>query len=356
MAACAVVIALAGLVILTDGDPVNGLRQAGLQIFLTRRTDDLTAPYGNSTDPVRFEVPPGTTPPQIAQQLANAGLIGDPSLFVNYTVANGIDNQLEAGTYFLSSSMPLVEIAGRLTDSNSSQLAFRILEGWRKEEIAAAIDQNGLFGFDGAAFLSVVRDGDAIPPEFASYAAIPTGATLEGFLYPDTYLLPPNITPQGLRDVLLDQFRAEVTPALAQQAAAQGLTLYDVVILASISEREAVHASEHPQIISVYRNRLEIGMKLDADPTVQYALGNSRGSWWAQITRSDYIGVESPYNTYLYTGLPPGPIANPGIAAITAAINPADTDYLFFRAFCDDSGYHEFALTYEQHLRNGCTE
>jgi UPF0755 protein len=174
-------------------------------------------------------------------------------------------------------------------------------------------------------------------------------------LYPDTYILPPEVTPTGLRDILLDTFRQRVTLDLIAEAARQNLTVYDVVILASISEREAVHASEHPQILSVYRNRLNIGMKLDADPTIQYALDNTRGSWWGQITRADYQGVNSPYNTYLQPGLPPGPISNPGIDAIRAAITPAETNYLFFRADCGGSGYHEFAVTYEEHLRNGCT-
>jgi UPF0755 protein len=111
---------------------------------------------------------------------------------------------------------------------------------------------------------------------------------------------------------------------------------------------------EHTLITSVYRNRLDIGMKLDADPTVQYALQGARGRWWPNISPSDYTGVESPYNTYLNFELPPGPIANPSLSAIRAAIYPAESSYIYFRARCDGSNYHRFATTYDEHLANGC--
>lgn len=341
--------------ILTGGDPLTTIRTTLVQYTLSLRSDELNKPAGNSDQVVRFEVAPGTTTGQIANNLQESGLITDVDLFIDFTVANGIDSQLEAGTYFLSNNKTIPEIAYLLTDSNSSQLPFRILEGWRLEEIAAAIERNHLFGFGGDDFLAVVQTGSPIPSDFAAYAGVPEGASLEGFLYPDTYLLPPNITPTGLRDTLLNTFRERVTEQMIRDAQTQGFTLYEVVTLASISEREAVHSEEHPLILSVYRNRLAIGMKLDADPTVQYALNNTRGSWWASITRNDYTGVNSPYNTYLYNGLPPGPIANPNLSSITAAIYPQETAYMYFRAACDDSGYHEFAVTYEEHLSNGCT-
>lgn len=349
-----VIATIAAIFIVTGESPANAVRDVFLQYTLNQRSSELYAPFGDG-DTIRFTVQPGTSTSQIGQNLYNARLISDATLFINYTIANDLDAQLEAGTYFLSSRMAIPEIAERLTDSNSSQLAFRILEGWRKEEIAAAIDQNGLFAFTGADFLAVVGAGATIPRDFAAYASIPAGASLEGFLYPDTYLLPPDITPEGLRDILLNTFRERVTVDMVNTALAQGLDLYEVVTLASISEREAVHAEEHPMILSVYRNRLNIGMKLDADPTIQYALNGTRGDWWPSITRDDYSNINSTYNTYLYNGLPPSPISNPGIASIEATIYPAVTDYLYFRAFCDNSGYHEFASTYEEHLANGCT-
>jgi UPF0755 protein len=316
--------------------------------------DALNTPAGDGQQPFRFDVDPGMSTGQIADKLYRAGLIRDASLFVNYTIAAGIDGELEAGTYFLTNSLSIPEIALLLTDSNSSQIPFRILEGWRMEEIAAAIDSSGVFGFTGDDFLAAARNTASVPVAFVDAVDLPLNASLEGFLFPDTYILPPGISAVELRDLLLENFQEQVTAQMVRDAREQDLTLYEVVTLASIAEREAVHDEEFPLITSVYRNRLDADMNLAADPTVQYALNGTRGRWWANITRADYTGVISPYNTYLHNGLPPGPIANPGIAAIQAAVYPIETEFLFFRAVCDRSGYHEFAETYEEHLQNGC--
>ena len=198
-------------------------------------------------------------------------------------------------------------IAVALTDSSSSQFPFRILEGWRMEEVAAIIDTNPYFGFSGADFLQVVRAGAQVDPTFAAFVGLPVGASLEGYLFPNTYQLPAQITPVMLRDTLLQEFLDNIGTDIPSSASAQGLTIHQIVTLASIIQREAVHADEHPMIASVYRNRMAIGMKLDADPTGQYAIGFKDGSWWPPITQADYSGVISPYNTYLGAGLPPGP-------------------------------------------------
>jgi UPF0755 protein len=174
-------------------------------------------------------------------------------------------------------------------------------------------------------------------------------------LFPDTYVLPPNITALELRDTILENFETQVGRQFATDAQTQGFTLRDIVTLASIAEREAVHNDEHPMIAGVYRNRLNIGMNMDADPTVQYGLQGQRdNNWWPQITQDDYRSVISPYNTYINNGLPPGPISNPGLSAIRAALNPASSDYLYFRARCDGSNYHVFAMTFDEHVGNGC--
>lgn len=351
---CGLASLMAGVFIVTGQDPLTAAERAYLRFTLSRQQDVLLAPAGRDEQSIRFVVEPGTPTRQIATNLLNEGLITDADLFVTYTVVERIDNQLEAGTYFLSNTFNIPEIAYRLTDSNSSQIVFRILEGWRKEEIAAAIDQNGLFAFTGSEFMNLVDDGAPVPPDFAIETGFPVGNSLEGFLFPDTYQLPPDITALELRDLLLTTFSERITPEMAQDAALQGYTLYEIVTLASIAEREAVHDIEHALITSVYRNRLEQGIRLDADPTIQYALDDTRGRWWSNITRADYRGVISPYNTYLNDGLPPTPISNPGISAIRAAIYPIETDFIFFRAACDNSGYHEFAHTYDEHLANGC--
>jgi uncharacterized YceG family protein len=245
-----------------------------------------------------------------------------------------------------------VEVVEDLGNSPSSdnQFSFRILEGWRIEEIAQAIDANPQFGFSGADFLAVVGVGAPQDPSFVQFVGLPAGASLEGFLFPNTYQLSADVTAEMLRDVLIQEFQTQISTQLVQEANAQGWSLFEVVSLASIVQREAVHPDEYPLIASVYRNRLNIGMKLDADPTVQYALGLQNGTWWSPITQDDHARVVSPYNTYLYGGLPPAPIASPGLSAIEAVIRPQQTDYFYLRLRPDGSGYHSFYSDYESFM------
>jgi UPF0755 protein len=348
------VICVGGLLIVSGGQPVDFLQKAVVQLRLAGRQEDLTRSVSSDTTPIRFTIDAGDTPRIIAAKLVADQLIVDGDLFVDYVRVSELDRELEAGVYFLTRTQTIPEIAISLTDSRSSQFPFRILEGWRLEEIADIIDQNPYFGFSGADFMRVAGPGAAQNSSFSAFVGLPAGASLEGFLYPDTYQLPATVTPEMLRDILLDQFIAEVGTQLRADAEREGLTLYEAVTLGSIIQREAVRADEHPRIASVYRNRLRDGMKLDADPTVQYGIGYENGTWWPQITQADYTQAVSPYNTYLNFGLPPGPIASPGITAIEAAIHPEQTPYFYFRARCDGSGYHNFAVTFEEHLANGC--
>lgn len=352
---CSGVVCVAALFVLTEGEPVDAIQTALIRLELNNREDDLNRPMAADDSPIRFTINSGDTPRLIAANLVNAGLIGDADLFVDYVRVNDIDARLQAGTYFLNRTQNIRQVALAFTDPASTQFAFRILEGWRLEEIAEVIDSSPYFGFDGADFVAVVGAGAQQDPAFADYIGLPPGASLEGFLFPETYRLPADITPTMLRDILTAQFTEEVEAYnLAQAASAQGWTLYEAVTLASIIQREAVRADEHPRISSVYRNRLDVGMRLEADPTVQYGIGFQNDSWWPQITQADYSAAVSPYNTYLVEGLPPGPIASPGISAIRAAVEPEQTPFYFFRAACDGSGYHNFAVTFEEHLANAC--
>lgn len=324
-----------------------------LKLWLTRYDAALTTPAGTDDTPIVFTVEPGDNAAIVGIRLAQEGLISDSAVFRNYVRYAALDNQLEAGTYFLAVTQAIPEIALTLTDSSKASVTVRILEGWRREQIAQAIDANPLLQFSGADFLAVTAPGTVIPLEFTTYTGLPSGASLEGFLYPDTYALPPAATAADFRDILLSTFQERVTPTLKASAEQVGLTLHQAVTLASIVEREAVQQDEQPMIARVYLNRLAIGMTLDADPTVQYGIGLRDGAWWPSITQADYRTAISPYNTYLNPGLPPGPIANPSLPAIQAVIAPAASDFLYFRAACDGSGYHVFALTFEEHLANG---
>jgi UPF0755 protein len=328
---------------------LNPLEALYLDVYLGLRAADLEARMADTAEPMRFEVEPGSTAGDIADQLVRRGLVADAGLFRNYVRYAGLDAQLEAGRFELSASMTIPEIAQALTEALSPDVTVQVIEGWRVEQIGAAIDAAGL-DFGGADFIDLIQRGGP-PPEFAylQTAGLLPGASLEGFLFPDTYRVAPDATAADLRDQMLATFEARVSPTLRDAIAAQRFTLYEMVALASIVEREAVLPEERPLIARVYRNRLEQGMTLDADPTVQYAKSASTpGEWWPALTRADYTDVVSPYNTYLNPGLPPGPIANPSLASIEAVVYPAEADYLYFRA-CDATGRHVFSLTFEAH-------
>jgi UPF0755 protein len=354
MAVFVLVIGAGFLFIVSGGNPVGFVRDSLIRFELAGRQDELESPMGVDATPIRFTINSGEAPVVVARNLADLSLISDAGLFVDYVRVNGLDVQLEAGTYFLNQTQTIPDIALALTDSRASQITFRVPEGSRIEEVADLIDGNGLFAFSGDDFLQVVSAEAVIPASFQQAMQIPAGMSLEGYLLPDTYILPPTIDALGLRDTLLEAFVDTVGQQMLVDASVQGLTMHQAVTFASIIEREAVWEDEHPLISSVYRNRYDIGMRLEADPTVQYALNGARGSWWPRITQADYRNVVSPYNTYVSDGLPPHPIANPGISAIRAAVYPAESDYYFFRARCDGSNYHNFATTYDEHLANGC--
>jgi len=170
---------------------------------------------------------------------------------------------------------------------------------------------------------------------------------LEGYLFPDTYVVTRSTPAQQIVDRMVAQFRKNFTPEMAEKARALGLTPRQAVTLASIVQKESGLSREGPAIASVYLNRLKRGMRLQADPTVIYALKRN-GAWKGTLYRSDY-GYESPYNTYVHDGLPPGPICSPGVNALKAAVAPARTEYLYFVA--DETGGHAFSRSFEEHLR-----
>lgn len=331
--------------------------------YLEANRARLDQPAGTDSRPTQFVVQPGQTARAIAENLANAGLITDARLFEAYVRANGVASSLQAGAYQLSPSMTIPEIAQVLQRALAPEIVVRVGEGWRLEQTADYLAQQT--PLDGADYRRRAETGDLSGLDVSKYDFLqlrPAGATLEGFLYPDTYRLPAEgATALDLLGRQLDKFAEQVMPAW-QDAQARGtmratppLTLHQVLTLASIVEREAVVDDERPVIAGVYLNRLARNMKLQADPTVQYALGYQpdTGRWWkTPMSLDEYGQVDSPYNTYLHTGLPPGPIANPSLKSIRAVLAPAAHDYLFFVAEPGGTGRHVFARTYEEHLQN----
>jgi UPF0755 protein len=334
-----------------------------LQSYLSANEEELAKPASFDNTPVRFVVEPGTPARNIGQNLQTAGLITDDLLFEAYVRVNGLAGALEAGTFVLNPAMTIPEIVAILQQAEAASLTVTIPEGWRLEQVADYLAEAQVFA-DAAtaeAYRQAALTGDLTGLDVARYPFLqerPAGTSLEGYLFPDTYEVPAEgATHVDMLARQLDNFAARVLP-LYEAAVLSGTTtmdLYTALTVASIVEREAVIPAERPDIAAVYLNRLAAGMRLEADPTVQYAMGyqEATGQWWkTPVFLEEYSSVISPYNTYLNDGLPPGPIANPGLSSIQAVLAPGRHDYVYFVATPDGSGAHVFATTFEEHAEN----
>jgi UPF0755 protein len=297
-----------------------------------------------------FTIEMGDSVNLIAEKLQAAGLISNADDFRNYLIFKGMDTNILAGTYSFSCTLTPIQIAAAIQNPYLENVVFDILPGWRAEEIAASLNQSGI-EVNATDFLSIVQN----PAGLQLPAYIPAGQSLEGFLFPGEYTVSRQISAQQLVQMMVERFDQEINAVGLSTDSSLGLDFYQKVILASIVQRESYDADERPVIASVFYNRLNSGMKLETDPTVQYALGygNDYG-WWKSPLSLDDLQVQSNYNTYLISGLPPAPIANPDLSALAAVENPATTSYYYFRAKCDGSGTHVFAQTLEEQTSNAC--
>jgi UPF0755 protein len=323
--------------------------------YLEANAAKLEQPAGTDDTPVTFTISPGETVAQIAARLQEQGLVIDVELFRRYVQYHGMDTTIEAGEFTLRKTMTIPEVAEALQRGLVAEQVVTIQEGLRLEQVAAVVAAQTTIPED--EFLTLVTTGwrDAgLAYDFL--AEIPPGATLEGFLFPETYRLHEEATALDLLNRMLQTFDARVTPEMRAAGDRHEMTFYELIAMASIVEREAVLDEERPFIASVYFNRWNSGWLLNADPTVQYGIASQpgwTGEWWPQLTPEDYQSVVSPYNTYLNLGLPPSPICSPGLASIEAAAYPADTDYFYFLVDCTkNDGSHLFAVNEEQHLAN----
>lgn len=283
-----------------------------------------------STEMRRFVVSKGQSLIATASSLYDQGFVKQPQVFRYYTQFEKLDKKMQAGSYELSPGMSVPEIARALTEG-SEDLWITLPEGWRREEIAEYLTELSLENYQAEEFLSLT-------------------AGEEGYLFPDTYLVPREITAEQLFTLFTGTFDQKVRVGLADELAAANLSEQQVITLASIVEREGRGEQNMRKISGILQNRLEIGMALQADATLQYLAGkNEDGEWWAPPN----VAVKqssSPYNTYLNPGLPPAPIANPGLAAIKAVLDPIESDDLFYIHAL--SGEPHYAKTLEEHNAN----
>ncbi len=289
------------------------------------------------TDSVRVDVPAGASALAIGNELRDAGLVRTPRGFALYVRLRGAQSDLKSGQYSIPSSAGWADILEQLRRGQVLTEAVTIPEGWTLREIAPRLAE--VSGVTADSVLALARS-----PDLTHRLGVP-GPTLEGYLLPETYRFAEGVDPETVLQVMAVAYRDFWTPERRALADSLGLDERELVTLASIVEEEARHPEERSLIASVYLNRLRIGMLLQADPTVQYALGAPR----ERLLYRDIDSVAgNPYNTYTHPGLPPGPISSPGAATLDATLRPEQADYLYFVARPD--GFHVFTRSSREHI------
>jgi UPF0755 protein len=298
-------------------------------------------PYMAYAPPEVFvDIPTGSGPSTIGQRLVDAGVVRDALTFRIAVWVSGHARDLKAGEYQFDRPMSALDVVDKLARGEVYRRAVTFREGLTIAEMASVYEEAGLGR--AADFLAAARDPSPIR------ALDPGAPDLEGYLFPETYQLRRDTPAADLIAQMVARFEKTFSPALREAARARGLTVREAVTVASLVEKETAVAAERPIVAAVYLNRKRIGMPMQADPTVIFALQRA-GSYTGNLRRDD-LQVDSPYNTYRYPGLPPGPIAAPGKAALEATVAPADVDYLYFVSRND--GSHVFARTLSEHNRN----
>lgn len=318
---------LAGLVLLA-GLSYNSLR------------NDLAAVKPGSSAQVEIKIPANSTTAQVADLLLSKDLIKSEQSFVLYARIKGYDGRIKAGTFTLGPGLTTPEILQALVSGKESQMKLTVPEGYTLEQIAALLADKKI-ATRAEFWMAVQQD---YPYDFL--AGIPRGEKyLEGFLFPDTYYLPAGSTAEDVVTIMLKRFDKEWQGSLAKLLPNAPLQdVQQLVTVASMIERETIFSAERPRVAGVIYNRLDKGMPLQVDATVLYALGVHK----EKVTYKD-LEVKSPYNTYQVKGLPPGPIAAPGLTSLKAALDPEEHQYFYYVAKGD--GYHYFSKTFDEHKR-----
>jgi UPF0755 protein len=301
------------------------------------------SPYkGYAGDSAVVEIPFGTSTRAILESLERERVVRSRHLAyaVQRVVFRG--QSLKAGEYRFEGPKTIEEVLRTLVEGKVVTYRVTIPEGLTADEIFVLVVREGL---------ATKAELDALFSQPGFFDGVPAGApSLEGFLGPDTYFFTRSQGARGVVSTLVSSFRRSLPDRFQERARTLGRTPLEAVTLASLVEKETAVAAERALVSAVYQNRLRVGMPLQADPTTVYAL-RRKGLWTGTLTH-DGLAVDDPYNTYVYPGLPPGPIANPGAAALEAAVAPADVPFLYFVAVGDGSGAHRFAVSYEEHLAN----
>lgn len=300
----------------------------GLGLFFVWYKQSLSPVDDKDKTPIMFVIPKGQSIKEIAGNLKKDELIRSQIAFFTYVRLSGLATKIQAGNYRLNRSMNVIEIANEFTHGKTDEWV-TIIEGWRVEEIAAELAQS--LGIPESEFLKF---------------------TQEGYMFPDTYLVPKDATSKEVIDMILENFRNKATNEIIEKGKTQGLNLNEVITLASIIEREVKDDSDRVIVAGILLKRLRNNWPLQTDATIQYVLGYQpeEKTWWKKNLTLDDLAIESPYNTYKYVGLPPGPISSPGLSTIKAVTQPQQTSYWYYLS--DKNGITHFAKTHEEQEQN----
>jgi UPF0755 protein len=306
---------------------------------------------------VPLKIAQGEQVNQIGLDLQQAGLIGQPQIFEFYVRWSGMSATLQSGQFQIPQHISIHDLVEKLQKANRNEATLRFVEGWRREEMADYIDAQhaaGLITMTGAQFSDL-----ALKPTVTMRAKLGNNlaadVSLQGFLFPDTYVVDRDESAESLIEKMLDTYKKRITTAITAGFTTQGLSVYQGLTLAAIVERESHTGPERSIIAGILLKRIKLGMPLGVDATLQYALGYSASEqrWWRQNLTVDDLALSSPYNTRLTAGLPPHPICNPGLTAMEAVAHSQSTDYLYY--IHDTQGQAHYAITLAQHNANIAT-
>ena len=301
--------------------------------------------HGNESSNVMFNVAKGDGNGVIAANLEKEGLISQKIYFWLYLKKHNLLNKIYPGDYPLNGNLTIPEIAAIITNPQKVFITVTFPEGWTAAQMADRLSANG---FDGSAFLELVNNPPKdIISQFSVLTKKPNGASLEGYLFPDTYKFSKEATPEGILEKILNNTELKITDEIRKEASDQNKSIFQVLTMASILEKEVSTGNDFKIVSGIFWKRIAIGQALQSDATLEYVLKTNVLQHSVAETKTD-----SPYNTYMYRGLPPGPISNPGINTILAALNPTDTDYNYFLTDPKNKSNTVYAKTYAEHVAN----
>lgn len=311
-------------------------------------------PSEASGELVPVTIAEGLSVPEIGEQLSEAGLLNDPRVFALYVRWSGNATSLQSGNFQIPKNISISQLVKKLQSARRDEAVLRFIEGWRREEMAEYIDsqhEKGLVDMTGSQFSALaLNPTPALRAELGS--RITADDSLQGFLFPDTYVVNKDETAEALLSKMINTYKKRVTDSMLAGFKRQSLTEYEAVTLAAIVERESHQGEERAIIAGILLSRLNSGIPLYVDATLQYMLGYSEDEkkWWRQNLTVDDLALDSIYNTRLNAGLPPHPICNPSLSALQAVANPTETNYLYYIHAPDGTAH--YAETLDQHNAN----